>query len=132
MSAIDVEKVWITIHTLDRLGQHYPGINSRSARGVLGHAIELEPGAVLPVLGRPHAKKGARPSRYFLPVEREGTRSAEENSRPSLPWVAVTYLRLEQSQQDLIDRLWPRDATPIVVTPTPTPPGTPHPKKGAA
>lgn len=110
MNFTDVDhEVWVTTHALDRLECHYPGITSRAARGILNRAIELDAGTVQPILGRP-IMKHHRPSRYFLPEQREGllVLEPERGSKPGLmPWCMVTYLRLEQSQQDLVDRLWP-------------------------
>lgn len=112
MKAIDVEQVWVTGHAIDRMGDDYPDVSIRAARGILNRSIELDGDTVQPVLGRGrgHHKKRA-PSRYFLPPERQGILVLEEVTREgAMPWSLVTYLRLERSQQALVDRLWPREA----------------------
>lgn len=114
MNFTDVDHtVWITTHALDRLAEHFEGINARSARGMVNRALEVDAGSILPVLGRRSQKPGARPSRYFLVESRSGVMVIEPElgTRPNnMPWVVVTYLRLEQSQQDLVNRLWPKAA----------------------
>lgn len=103
--------VWVTRHALERLELHYPGVVAHSARGILGKSAELDAGAVLPVLGRRTSKTNN--TRYFLPPDRRGLLVVEPETRNierGMPWVLVTYLRLEASQQHLVDRLWPKEA----------------------
>lgn len=106
-NTIDVRDVWVTPHALERLGEHYPDLDHYGAREQLQRALELEAAAVTPILGRRTIDMG---SRYFLPVARQGLLVVGHEERMSerrRPYVLITYLRLERSQIDIVNRLWP-------------------------
>lgn len=115
MNFADVDhEVWITRHALERLEEHFPGVTVWSARGLLNRALEVDVGTIMPVLGRRITDKWKSDhSRYFLPETREGVlvlKASLSTATNAMPWTMVTYLRLEQSQRSLVDRLWPKAA----------------------
>lgn len=106
---LDVSRLKVTRHALERLEQHYPGITWRAAQGLAARSTVLDD-AVRPLLGRGPKRPDQAPSVYLLPPERKGLLVVEPHRDNSAPTV-VTYLRLEASQQAAIERLWPRTRT---------------------